>query len=447
MKPRARVAAIACVAGITATAVNCSQRAANSPPQPLPVAAPCGANSGQPTLAVSGTRLHLAWLSRDADRIEFQHATHADGAWSAPQRIAQGVDLLVNWADVPSLLPLAGGTWAAHWSRRHATDAHAGDIQVAVSADGSHWTDPVTPYRDSTAAAHDFVSLVADPAGGFTCVWLDGRDYAGKAPDDPGAQSQLRAAHATPDGRFGADVVLDPRVCDCCPTAAVRTTHGILIAYRDRSDDELRDIAVVRREASGTWTSPATLHADGWRIAGCPVNGPAAAAAGNDVVIAWFTMAADTAVVRLAFSFDGGATFAAPSRIDDGQPVGRVDVTWLEDGSALAVWIESDDEGRASLRARRVTATGGMDASFEVAPMSPDRASGFPRVAAAADTVWFAWTEPGESSQVRMAQIAAAAITGRATASPRRPAPDERHTGSAGSRSRNTRPDPRGTAP
>ena len=377
------------------------------------VASPCPAGSAQPFLAVAGDRLYCAWLTREADQVVFAHATHDHGAWSAPRTIAAGRDLLVNWADVPSLLPLANGAFAAHWSRLQAGDSHASDIHVGVSADGSAWAAPQTPHRDSLPVAHDFVSLVADPAGGFTCIWLDGRDYAGKAEDAPGAQSQLRAADATPDGAFGGERVLDSRVCDCCPTAAVRTASGIVVAYRDRGDDELRDIAIVRRDASGNWSSPAPLHHDGWHIAGCPVNGPAAAASGDDVVVAWFTMAADTAVVRIAFSRDGGATFTAPLRIDDGQPVGRVDVTWLGDGSALAVWIESDDQGAATIRARRVLAAGGMDASFEVAPSSPDRASGFPRVAIAGDTVWFAWTEPGEVSQVRMAQLATSAIATR----------------------------------
>ena len=75
---------------------------------------------------------------------------------------------------------------------------------------------------------------------------------------------------------------LDARVCDCCQTAAVATQRGLLVAYRDRGPDEVRDISVVRFE-SGRWTEPHPLHSDGWKIAGCPVNGPAMDATSDHV--------------------------------------------------------------------------------------------------------------------------------------------------------------------
>jgi hypothetical protein len=65
-----------------------------------------------------------------------------------------------------------------------------------------------------------------------------------------------------------------------------------------------------------------TLHADGWKIDYCPVNGPAAGAIGDTVAVAWFTGAQDTSRVRVAFSTDAGATFSAPVRADDGLPAG-----------------------------------------------------------------------------------------------------------------------------
>ena len=38
-----------------------------------------------------------------------------------------------------------------------------------------------------------------------------------------------------------------------------------MIAYRDRSADEVRDISIVRR-VGGRWTKPAPVHDDGWKI-------------------------------------------------------------------------------------------------------------------------------------------------------------------------------------
>ena len=52
------------------------------------------------------------------------------------------------------------------------------------------------------------------------------------------------------------------------------TADGPLVAFRDRSNQEIRDIHVARVE-QGKWTEAVPVHADNWRIEACPVNGPA----------------------------------------------------------------------------------------------------------------------------------------------------------------------------
>ena len=49
-----------------------------------------------------------------------------------------------------------------------------------------------------------------------------------------------------PNGTLGAEVQIDKRVCECCQTSATATPDGLLVVYRDRSQDEIRDIALVR---------------------------------------------------------------------------------------------------------------------------------------------------------------------------------------------------------
>ena len=111
-----------------------------------------------------------------------------------------------------------------------------------------------------------------------------------------------------------------------------------MAVYRDRTADEIRDISAVR-QADGEWTEPATIHNDGWEIAGCPVNGPAIDTMGDRISVIWFTAAENEPKVRIAFSDDGGAQFDEPLRIDLGAAAGRVDVLQFADGSALALWI------------------------------------------------------------------------------------------------------------
>ena len=90
-----------------------------------------------------------------------------------------------------------------------------------------------------------------------------------------------------------------------------------VVVYRDRSDEEIRDMSIVRY-VNESWTSPKTIHADNWQIKACPVNGPRADAIGNNLAIAWFSMKDKKGEVKVVFSNDGGATFEEPIRIDEG---------------------------------------------------------------------------------------------------------------------------------
>ncbi|HUH13678.1 MAG TPA: hypothetical protein VMK65_11230, partial [Longimicrobiales bacterium] len=138
-------------------------------------------------------------------------------------------------------------------------------------------------------------------------------------------------------------------------------------------------------------------------------NGPAVAARGEEVVAAWFTAAADTPRVRVAFSGDDGASFGAPARVDEGAPEGRVDVLLLDDGTAAVAWLERTGQG-AEVRVRRVGRDGVMGDAHVVGRTSAARASGFPRMVRQGERVVFAWTEPGEPGRVRVAALPVEAL-------------------------------------
>lgn len=169
------------------------------------------------------------------------------------------------------------------------------------------------------------------------------------------------------------------------------TSDGPIVAYRNRTEDEIRDIYVSRLE-KGKWTEPRPVHADGWKIPACPVNGPMLSARGRNVVLAWFTAAGGDGRTMVAFSNDAGRTFTAPVRVDDSGSLGRVDVELLADGAAVVSWIEVTDK-RAQFRVRRVEPTGARSASTVVSELAGTRASGYPRIGSAGGELLFAWTE------------------------------------------------------
>jgi hypothetical protein len=377
---------------------------------------PAAPGSGEPNLAVGPDgRVYLTWLEPDGSgRHALRIATLGPAAperaagqspvWSPATTIAAGADFFVNWADFPSLAALPDGSLAAHWLVRTGRGA-AYDIHLARSTDGGGtWGPALIPHRDGTISEHGFVSLFPEPEGGLSAVWLDGRGYAaaGAGDHDLHGEMMLRTTTIGPDGALGEDLLLDDRTCDCCQTAAGWTAKGPVVAYRDRSAEEVRDIAITRR-IDGRWTEPAPVHDDGWVIAACPVNGPALAAEGDRVAVAWFTAAHDTPHVRIAFSDDAGATFGPSFEVDDGAPAGRVGLVLLPGGDALVSWIERV-HGEAEVRVRRIEAGGRVGPSLAIATSSAERASGFPRMLLAGDQVVFAWTDPGRPSRVHTAR-------------------------------------------
>ncbi len=273
-----------------------------------------------------------------------------DRSWSEPVEVASGPDWFINWADFPSVVPADTGPWAAHWLQQKPGGVYAYDVMTTLSDDGGRtWGEPRSPHDDGTPTEHGFVSM-AQVGNQPYAVWLDGRATAGEGHAHgadhhgpaPGAMT-LRGALLQPQGAV-AGVEIDARVCDCCQTDTAATRDALVVVYRDRAADETRDILAARL-VDGVWSKPVVVHADGWRIDACPVNGPAVAADGDTVVVAWFT-APDQPRVRLAFSQDGGRSFAPPIEVASGKVVGRVDVVALTAGRAVVSWLGRRRAGR-----------------------------------------------------------------------------------------------------
>ncbi len=327
--------------------------------------------------------MYLSWLEKvgeNTHRFRYSTLRPMEGAWSEPVTIAEGSGFFANWADVPSMAVGDSGLLAAHWMQVSGRGKYAYDVRVRTSSDaGKTWSAPFTPHRDGKPAEHGFASFFHMPGAGLSLVWLDGRTEG---------QMSLRAARIDA-GAAGDELLVDDRVCDCCPTTAVQTSRGPVIAYRDRSADEIRDIYVTRFQ-EGRWTPGRPAVRDNWRIAGCPVNGPSMAAAGDRVALAWFAAPEGRGRVRVVFSADAAATFGRPTEVDDGNPLGRVATVLLPDGSALIGWIEQLQTG-AEFRVRRVSPDGTRGSSMTIAALAAGRASGYPRIARAANRLVFAW--------------------------------------------------------
>jgi hypothetical protein len=367
--------------------------AAPAAPVVTAIDVPAATGSGSPFLGGQDRPVVLSWLEPDGSGAALRYTTFGPSGWSAPTTVTSGADLMVNWADVPSVVPLTPTIWGAHWLATVPDSRGAYDVAAAVSQDGgATWSTPQTLNDDGTATEHGFATLFGwDDAVGV--VWLDGRQLAAWSFDDPDALlgTELRFARLGADGAVLERGVIDTLVCDCCQTDVAVASEGPIVVYRDRTEDEVRDV-VVRRYAGSAWSAPRALGAENWQIEGCPVNGPSIDARGAHTAVAWFTAADDRPRVRFAQSLDGGVTFSSALDIDVERAFGQVAVAVLDDNATAVAWWRGAPDGQTALAVRIVGRDGALGPILTVALEATPQPLDVPEMLAVDAGLLLAWT-------------------------------------------------------
>ncbi len=391
----------------------------------MPTLAPAAAQPDL-VLAPDGTLL-LSWIEKseqDDHALRFSRFTisHADTlsakpGWSPPRTIARGRDWFVNWADTPHLIALDDGTLWAHWLRRNGTAVYDYGIALVRSSDhGETWSAPIRVEPAGARNDYGFVSLWSHAPDQLGIAWLDSRqkpapdEASGHDHDGHGSGSMmLRAAIFDAQGRRTIEWPLDASTCDCCPTAVAATSRGPVVVYRGRTGSEIRDTRLVRFE-NGSWTAPVDVHADGWKFAGCPVNGPAVVAQGNSVWAAWYTEADGQPSLRLAQSRNAGDSFDTPLHVAQGEGVlGRVALA-IDGDTVWVAWLAERNGGAngQQIWLARIEAVSMREIDrVRVAEFGArGRASGLPRLQARDGVARLVWTDVvGGKSRLRGASV------------------------------------------
>ena len=367
-------------------------------PSPTPAA--------QPDLVTAPDgALLLSWvepMDKGGHRLQWSRRPAQSGDWQVPRTIAEGAKWFVNWADTPHVHALADGSLWAHWLRSTGPSRMDYGIDLVRSGDGgATWSAPQLVHPAGTPGDHGFVTFWPQARDRLGIAWLDSRQKAVEGAhahhDDGhhggGAPMMLRAAIYGAEAKQEAEWPLDTSTCDCCTTSSAVTDRGVVVVYRGRSTDEIRDTRIVRFDGQ-RWTAPRDVHADGWRIAGCPVNGPVVVADGATVWVAWYTEAEGTPALRAARSTDAGDTFAAPVTLAKGPHVlGRLGLARGGD-HLLVSWLEQAPDERQTLVLGRYDDAWRQAHHVRVAPLSArGRASGIPRLQWHDDAAWLVWTD------------------------------------------------------
>lgn len=374
---------------------------------PLPAgwvesAPPAAAGALAPQLFADGDGFLATWVEPapgKAPGVQRVRVARFDGQfWTFPATVRESATLFANWADVPGIVRAADGALYAWWLERSSAGAYTYDVALARSTDqGATFVPLGVLHDDRSPAEHGFVSAVREGQG-VRFYYLDGRATPGDKP------MQLRTV-LVEGARIAPSALVDESVCDCCATAAVALpAGGSVVAYRDRTAAELRDVQVAIRPATG----PVSTHAVGsepWKIVGCPVNGPALAANGRRLAVAWFAAPGDHARTGVALSEDGGANWG-PSRpipvAAGGAAMGQLALAPSGEGFALS-WLEAI-AGGSELRVARVDVRGEVAPPIAIARTGAGRSAGIPRLASAGDRLALLWVDSAKpATSVRFA--------------------------------------------
>ncbi len=227
-----------------------------------PVPWPDGAKGFYPRFAArTDGAPYLGWLTDTGDG--FAYRAGAVGTPSKTSRIlAQGTSWFANWADFPVAARDGQGRLLLLTLEAMGRGRFAYGIRARLFPEDEGGPKAFWLHEDKSPTEHGFPALLPRGDGGFLAIWLDGRAH------EKTGNQRLFAREIGGDGTLGPETLLDDRTCECCCTALVQSDGVAVAAWRDRGDDERRDIRIRRLRADGTWEAPFDLHADGWKTPG-----------------------------------------------------------------------------------------------------------------------------------------------------------------------------------
>ena len=348
-------------------------------------------SNAQPNLVSHNGSLSLSWISsKEENKAFLNYSQYKKGRWIKPQVIASGSDWFVNWADFPAHAINQDLIITSHL-KKSASGTYTYDVVLNLQKlSGEKIREDFLLNTDGIKAEHGFVSIMANNEKGFFITWLDGRNTIEKKLEGDHKPMTIRFAEITDKGDVIKESELDASTCDCCQTSIAITNDGPIVVYRDRSEEEVRDIYSVKN-INGTWEKPNAVHDDGWIINGCPVNGPKVAVNSKNLAVSWFTVSNNHPLVNVSFSKNNGNSFGAPLKVNDHDAIGRVDVAFLNDEEVIVSYMEVDDIG-TYLRIKKVSFDGKISEPITISKIDGGRNTGVPQLEIIDSEIFIVWT-------------------------------------------------------
>lgn len=322
-------------------------------------------------------RLYLSWLVTGEDG-GLRFARWEGERWSEARTIVR--QRLVFTADGPVLAVLEDGTLAAYWLEP--LGMHSYGVRTSLSRDGGDtWSSPSFPHG-TEGSTRRRLSLVPIAEDSFGLFWVN------PLPDD-----ELRCITISRDGILGEERLIDEDGSQYAFAEPVAPGgRGAILARGKRSSNDSRvtvTVSAVTKEVVEVIASFEERASEGPAV----ISSPVVARSGETVVVAWFARtdaeAEDDSRILLRVSRDGGETFGPSRRVDDGSPLGRIDLAIIDPDTVVVSWLEKHGDG-AELRVRSVSAaTVVQESRFVSASASRNW---FPSLAVVGSRLFLAWS-------------------------------------------------------
>ena len=341
--------------------------------------------SSEPNLYTSingGTYLSFISTSDTSDisKLYFSKLELNNLEWNTPSLINSSTDWFVNWADFPRITTNNQKGISVHFLEKSSSETYSYDIKVMNSKDeGNSWNNPMKLHNDNTKTEHGFVSTI-NYNNNFLSTYLDGRqNELAKENKNLKPQMTLRATSYNIDGVILMDELIDNKVCDCCQTdIALTSDNSPITVYRDRSNNETRDIYYSYYKNS-KWSNPLPVFNDNWIISGCPVNGPAISTFNSSSSLIWYTEIDGESKIKIAFTDDITKGFDDPILINANNPLGRVDIEMINENSSIISYMDYIND-KAYLKLQKIDRYTDINKSIIIDEISNTRSSGFPKI-------------------------------------------------------------------
>lgn len=161
------------------------------------------------------------------------------------------------------------------------------DLRYMQSIDhGKTWSESKSVIQNrNLKASQSFAGICQLEDGEIGVAWLDTYQDSSKR------FRPVRFAKTQGRNGFGNSVLLDNQACECCRVAVIgNTKKNITVAYRDLTNESVRDISIVVSTNNGqSFSSPKDFTHENWKVDGCPHNGPSLAQSDKFIFATWYS--------------------------------------------------------------------------------------------------------------------------------------------------------------